>query len=340
MGDTSIEWTEKTWNPVAGCSVVSPGCHHCYARNIAARFSAPGAPYHGLAVMTEHGPQWTGEMRLVTKHLADPLRWRAPARVFVNSMSDLFHEGLTNEQIAAVFGVMAAAPRHTYQVLTKRAKRMREWFEWIKARAADADSFPVGVCQAYASQHLGRSDLMPELLADWPSWPLPSVWIGVSVEDQKRADERVPELLRTPAAVRFISYEPALGHVDFGDAIYEQGYESNGPQGWVQTREHGIDWVIVGGESGPGSRPFDVAWARDVVRQCREARVACFVKQMGAKPIEIDDGTRKAIEIVQGWGHDTVIVGANRLALKNRKGNDMAEWPEDLRVREFPEVGA
>lgn len=314
--DGGIAWTEETWNPIRGCSRVSEGCRHCYAETMAARFSGPGQPYEGLARSTPSGPRWTGKVRLVEEHLADPLRWKRPRRIFVNSMSDLFHEALSNEQIAAIFGVMAAAPQHTFQVLTKRAKRMREWFAWAAAQVNGARV----MCVQAAEAKLGR-----RVFGLGAAWPLPSVWLGVSVEDQATADERIPLLLETPAAVRWVSYEPALGPVDLGPWLGEQGYESNSPAGWVPKEAHldwigptdaHLDWIVIGGESGPGARarPFDVAWARATIAACRAAAVKVFFKQAGSNAIE----------------------NGARLALRDRKGGDPAEWPEDLRVREWP----
>lgn len=249
---------------------------------------------------------------------------------FVNSMSDLFHEELTNEEIAAVFGVMAAAPRHTFQVLTKRARRMREWFEWIERLHPDARGKAFRLCDEAAEHFFDASHRALDKIRIRTdiAWPLPNVWLGVSAEDQRAADERVPDLLATPAAVRFVSYEPAIGPVDFSrvvqktrigvDVIFDS-LRPNLAAAWCGAPSDGLDWVIVGGESGPGARPFDLAWARDVVRQCADAGVACFVKQLGAKPF------------------------ADRfapfpLALDPTHGGDMREWPAYLRVREFPEV--
>lgn len=241
MGASStIEWTNATWNPVRGCSVVSPGCHQCYARAIAGRFSGEGQPYHGLAIMTEHGPQWTGEVRLVREHLEDPLKWRKPRRIFVNSMSDLFHESLSDYDIANVFGVMEAARRHTFQILTKRAGRMRQWVTEWAGKIDYADDRPCGYARRYSH-----------------------VWLGVSVEDQQRANERMPELLDTPAAVRFVSYEPALENVDFTT--------------WLATTK--VHWLICGAESGPGARYFNIGWARAARDQCVKYGVSYFFKQ-------------------------------------------------------------
>lgn len=311
--NSNIEWTDATWNPTRGCSRVSEGCRHCYAERFAARFAGPGGRYEGLVKTHPSGePRWTGDVRLVPEQLDQPLRWKKPQRIFVNSMSDLFHEKLRDEEIAAVFGVMAAAPQHTFQVLTKRPEWMRQWFEWIGSRAArDVMHEAVKSVMGYGNP---RRPGIKET-----RWPLHNVWLGVSVENQETADERIPMLLQTPAAVRFVSYEPALGPVDFSPWLDGQGTQCS-PK-WC--RHPFLDWVIVGGESGPGSRPFDVAWARSVIEQCGKTGVACFVKQLGARPF--GDGT----------------VGPNTydaLGLRDRKGGDMAEWPEDLRVREMPEA--
>jgi len=260
--------------------------------NVAARFSGKGQPYEGLAKFSsvKRLPQWTGKVRLVPEHLADPLRWTKPRRIFVNSMSDLFHEKLTNKEIAAVFGVMSAAPMHTFQILTKRARRMREWFEWMHS-----DPIAKLASAMHAWQMKGfvpSAAIRPALYnrqpdGNVPYWPLPWVWLGVSAEDQERADERVPELLRTPAAVRFVSYEPALGPIDFtrlhgemspsGALAHDSltGVYGGGP--WKTATK--LDWVICGAESGPRHRPFSEDWARSVRDQCVARGVAFFYKQ-------------------------------------------------------------
>jgi protein gp37 len=293
VGKTAIGWTDETWNPVRGCSRVSEGCRHCYAEQQAARIVRMGkgkpTPYDGLVKLVNGEPRWTGVVRLVPERLADPLRWRQPRRVFVNSMSDLFHESLTNEQIAAVFGVMAACPRHTFQVLTKRARRMREWFEWIARGDDDSpnDSEDIAyylddaTCDAIAGNfdccHLGLTGRkMP--------WPLPNVWLGVSVENQGAADERIPELLDTPAVVRFLSCEPLLGDVSLfaflNGALRNECLEKLGGS----RRTPGIDWLIDGCESGKEARPALPEWFASLEEQCRVAGVAYFHKQ------EIIDG--------------------------------------------------
>lgn len=289
--NTSIEWTDATWNPVRGCSRISPGCggpNHqggCYAEKIAARFSGPGQPFEGFAERTAHGGRWTGKMALVDDMLTVPLHWKKPRRVFVNSMSDLFHADLPDEAIDKVFAVMALAPQHTFQVLTKRADRMRQYLSNSRV--------PFRIDEAAATisnRHAFDADF----------WPLPNVWLGVSVEDRDRKT-RIYDLRATPAAIRFLSLEPLLE--DLGEIDLT-----------------GINLAIVGGESGPRSRPFALEWARSIVAQCKAAGVACFVKQLGAKP-----GDR------QSAAHYHEL-----LRLKDKKGGDMSEWPEDLRVREFP----
>lgn len=320
---TSIQWTMATWNPLRGCSRVSPGCENCYAERIAGRFSTkPTSPFHGFATMKDGQARWTRNVEFVPGRLSDPLHWRKPTRVFVNSMSDLFHESISNEGIAAIFGVMAACPQHTFQVLTKRASRMREWFAWLEAHGHPNILGTLHVAAAPLVDLPGDDDddggahqrAMERLLdADWP---LPNVWLGVSVEDQERANARLPQLCSTPAAVRFVSYEPALGPVDFAPHFGKV-------DGKDHSAEGGIDWVIVGGESGPGARAFDLVWARRTIEQCRAAGVACFVKQLGSKPID-------------AFGAPGMF--RSRLRLRDGHGGQMDEWPPGLQVREFPHV--
>lgn len=295
MGNsTSISWTDATWNPVRGCSRVSAGCVNCYAEKMAARFSDEGQPFHTFADRERAGSKWTGKLAIVTEHLADPLRWQKPRRIFVNSMSDLFHEKLSNEDIAAVFGVMAATPRHTFQVLTKRATRMREWFEWLYQLV---DPFPFGVfdfldetATAALAGHFDACHLGLTTSKDI-RWPLPNVWIGVSVEDQEAADTRIPELLATPAAIRFLSCEPLIGPVDLGDFAGHRTECTECGRG-VRVDEDGccvtcggdavhwgVDWVIAGCESGTGARDCDVGWLRSLRDQCTAAETAFFLKQ-------------------------------------------------------------
>ena len=411
MGDkTGISWTDATWNPLRGCSKVSAGCKNCYAETMAARFSGPGQPYEG----TIRDGRWNGSIRLVPEKLSEPLRWKRPRRIFVNSMSDLFHDGVPFEYVAAVFGIMAACPQHTFQVLTKRPARAVEFFKWAEG---NNHSHPETICLHYSRAYTAAPT--PGVY----SWPLRNVHLGVSVEDQATADERIPLLLQCPAAVRFASYEPALGPVDFigwgpdtptgpaadtpdrwADYVWPEWVPTEqraqiesfwleawgrGPRAWLRDHVHQhvpatgtrrrwsvdkngwaatskrnvgdiegrylhcwnnvgrvitddgrvlmtsggsgtawlwrhedgrrLNWIIVGGESGPSARPFDVAWARSTVAQCKAAGTKCFVKQLGRFPVE--------------YFADRVPAP---MRLNDKAGADPSEWPEDLRVQEFP----
>lgn len=307
MSATSdIEWTDATWNPVKGCTKVSPGCARCYAETFAERFrGVPGHPF-------EQG----FDLKLWPERLGLPLRWKKPKRIFVNSMSDLFHESVPDEFIDRVFATMARAHWHTFQLLSKRPERMRAYVSGLSHREA---------------AHYVNA----------PSWPLPNVWLGTSIENQHWADIRVPQLLATPAAVRLLSCEPLLGPLDIREWL---PVNTGGRYGRLYPRD-AIGWVIAGGESGPGARPMDVAWVRSLRDQCRSAGVPYFLKQMGARPItQYDDWNcwpvvGRDAEIPGGRPQDeeeTSQPGHVVVPLKSRKGGDMAEWPNDLRVREMP----
>lgn len=333
-GPTKIEWTDATWNPIRGCSRVSSGCEHCYAERQASRFSGPGQPFEGLA----RDGRWTGRVELIPEKLSEPLRWRKPRRVFVNSMSDLFHEGLTFEDVAAIFGVMAASPTHTFQVLTKRPAAMRRWFDRVESQGESPDT----VVQRQAFRKIGEGFPLHPVKGTLKShpWPLPNVHLGVSVEDQATADVRIPLLLQTPAAVRFVSVEPMLGPVDIDQmwiplwwrpspsTALASGMVTPDMPAWTRIGGAALDWVIVGGESGPNARPCEVGWIRSIVEQCRAAMVPCFVKQLGARPYDLAGDHM--------CPNGDVPVGCY-LDITDRKGSDPAEWPADLRVRE--EVG-
>lgn len=226
MAETSIEWTDATWNPVAGCSIVSPGCTNCYAMRMAARLEAMGVEkYRGLTRKSGRRAVWTGKVRLDEAALDIPIRWKKPRLVFVNSMSDLFHEDVPEAFIAKVVATMRQVPRHTYQVLTKRPERMAE--------------------------------VMTRLAKN----PVPNVWLGTSVENTEQI-ERLDWLRRTPAQVRFVSFEPLLSRLARPDLS-------------------GIHWTIVGGESGPGARPIELEWVDEIEVASREAGSAFFFKQWG-----------------------------------------------------------
>ncbi len=281
MAKTNIPWTDISWNPIRGCTIVSAGCQNCYAMRSAHRMNHPGGPYEGLTRMTPTGPKWTGEIKVVGDKMNEPLGWKAPRRVFVNSMSDLFHEDVPDEVIDKVFAVMALASQHTFQVLTKRPERMRDY---LRGHAA-------------GGRHIYKAAQCIEMPGgrDKPDtrWPFDNIWLGVSVEDQRRADERIPLLLDTPAAVRFLSVEPLLGPVmlrprppDMRHLCIRCGEGPDAPHNHPDGyRTRGLDWVIVGGESGPQHRPMNIEWIQDIVGQCREADVPCFVKQdSGPRP--------------------------------------------------------
>lgn len=233
---TKIEWTDETWNPVTGCTKVSTGCDHCYAEIMHERFNGKGS----FATVTLHPAR-----------LDKPLRWRTPKRVFVNSMSDLFHDDVPDEYIARVWAVMAATPQHTYQVLTKRHGRMRSLLSSLE--------FDLAVAAAWSALDTTAGSLTED---HTPPYPLPNVWLGVSAENQRWANTRINALLNTPAAVRFVSCEPLLGPIEYDEFPV-------------------VDWVIVGGESGHGARPMHPDWARSLRDQCADAGVAFHFKQWG-----------------------------------------------------------
>lgn len=307
MTKSGIEWTDRSdWNPMRGCTRVSEGCRNCYAERIAGRFSAPGQPFHGFTTQTPAGARWTGKVEMVPGRLDLPLRWRKPSRIFVNSAFDLFHESVPDEWIEGIFGIMAAAPQHIFQVLTKRAGRMRRWF----------DGATLDRCQAeLASRDLWPAISMLTARTDYINgpWPLPNVWLGVSAEDQARADERIPHLLATPAAVRWVSAEPLLGPMDLMKKKWRDCYieEYGGPGSELVPLIRGIDWIVAGGESGPGARPMHPDWARSLRDQCAWAGVPLFFKQWGEwRPLgplySDDDKLEEAIATYGDVNHDRI----------------------------------
>jgi len=301
--NTGIEWTDHSWPVVNGCRRVSPGCGGasgiggCYAERLISTRLRHMPKYRGLAVFGQHGPRWTGESRLWLPDLDMPLRVRTPARFFVANMGDLFFEAVTNEEIAAVYGVMTACPQHTFQVLTKRPARARAWYSWLDNESVTRHCSHVARC-ILAAEAIGCAVPVTEKtrIASFNDvWPLPSVWLGVSVEDQRYADERIPLLLQTPAAKRFVSYEPALGPVSFRAIKDGSWYDREGADWYDALRgasywnngDHGvgggptIDQVIMGGESGPGSRPMLAQWVIDTRDECVSSRTPFFFKQWG-----------------------------------------------------------
>lgn len=289
MADNSlIEWTDATWNPVTGCSVVSPGCTNCYAMKLAGTRLQHHPSRKGLTVETKAGPVWNGQVRLNEEWLAQPLQWKRPRRIFVCAHGDLFAENVPDEWIDRVFAIMALAPQHTFQILTKRAARMRAYMtdragllarhmidEYL-IKAPDAALGGRSIHARWPVVSIGNVD-HPDDVTMSP-WPLPNVHMGVSVEDQPRADERVRELLRTPAAVRWISAEPLIGPVDFCAA----GMKLNGKLDVETGERRVIDWIVVGGESGHGARPMHPDWARQIRDDAAACGVPFFFKQWGA----------------------------------------------------------
>lgn len=266
---TAIQWTDATWNPIAGCSKVSDGCKNCYAEKQAASGRLQQFPkYQGT--VNEQG-LWTGKINLDEKALLAPLNRKRPTKYFVNSMSDLFHENVPDEWIDKIFAVMALCSQHTFQVLTKRPDRMQEYV----ASRLYAPFYINRALYAILNLPIGHQWNPPEWLSNSlqsstpkPLSPIPNVWLGVSVENQQAADERIPLLLQTPAAVRFLSCEPLLGAVDLSKYIQESQ-----PTGAIHL-------VIAGGESGPGARPMHPDWARSLRDQCQSAGVPFFFKQL------------------------------------------------------------
>lgn len=269
MRRSKIEWTDTVWNPTSGCSKVSAGCQNCYAERFARRLAGRcGYPANNPFQVTLH-----------PKRLEEPLHWRKPKRVFVNSMGDLFHEAVDEKFIAKVFAIMDLARQHTYCILTKRPGRA---FQLL----ADEDfQFHVGWFQSQAVREFGLPK--PEQIGPWP---LRNVWLGVSVENQEAADERIPLLLQTPAAVRFISAEPLLGPVDLElylpyhnhplkDEWHRNGYHIRRLN--IGITEGTLDWIICGGETGPGARPMHPDWARILRDQAVTAGVPFFFKSWG-----------------------------------------------------------
>lgn len=301
---TGIEWTDATWNPIIGCSRVSEGCRHCYAEGIAARFAGgQTSVYSGLAQMVNGHAQWTGKIA-ETAQLLNPLKWRKPKRVFVNSMSDLFHENVSDELRDRIFAVMALCPQHTFQVLTKRPERMLAYITRGVGGIVRRDFVNAQFHRLNPTRHPDQHV---------KAWPLPNVWLGVSVENQAAADVRIPALLEVDAAIRFVSCEPLLGELDLSRWLEPLGVECIDVcpslryirSGEVETftdpnrnevyplcpncglvahwtgYDDGIDWVIVGGESGPGARPMHPDWVRSLRDQCTAAGVPFFFKQWG-----------------------------------------------------------
>ncbi|MGY6246243.1 phage Gp37/Gp68 family protein [Bosea thiooxidans] len=301
---TKIEWTDATWNPITGCSIVSPGCTNCYAMKLAGTRLAHHPSRAGLTRETKAGPVWNGTVRFNEEWLTQPLAWKRPRMVFVCAHGDLFAEQVPDAWINQVLAIMALCPQHTFQILTKRPDRMRLYMEgalpfvWHEAiKAGDKHG-------ARDGNYWGAAHAQ-----DRRSWPLPNIWLGISAEDQARANDRVPELLATPAAIRFVSAEPLIGPINFmsnlggtlwmgGQRGCDSAHQHSGRAGEVihgvlhhrdprlmhhhhdDRCKRGLDWIIVGGENGP--RPMQAEWAQSIRDQCAAARTAFFFKQWGS----------------------------------------------------------
>ena len=339
---THIEWTDKTWNPVVGCTRVSKGCDHCYAVRMSHRLRRHEG-YAGLTVLNDKGDRhFNGVVRCLPERLSDPLHWRKPCRVFVNSMSDLFHEKVDFEFIHRVFGIAAICPQHDFQILTKRPQIASRYCDWVR------ENHWSGGCVFFPRElPLNGTDAQIDASRRGQPWPLPNVWLGTSCEDQATADERIPHLLRCPAAVRFLSVEPLLGPVDLRSAFAGHCEEHDFPGGLCVQRHHAgvnhLGWIIAGGESGPGARPMHPDWVRSIRDQCQAAAVPFFFKQWGEyKPwigstldsLKLDDKRRQAAVRLDGSRSELCESG---VALMSRVGKKAAGAEFDGREwREYP----
>ena len=321
---TGIAWTDATWNPVRGCERVSEGCRRCYAEILAARHSYPGGWGEGLAkwITRKDGTKearWTGVLQTVESLLDAPLRWRKPRRIFVNSMSDIFHDDVAFEFVDRMFAVMASTARHCYQILTKRPERMLQYMQRVAEGAPMAgqryeremrehfDRYKLDFLEGYSIpspptpelRFIYDSATMQEKRPrspdgttlkhgfsggefHWRGWPLSNVWLGVSAEDQDTFDERITLLLQTPAAVRWVSLEPLLGHIDL------IGKDEQNSALHTYNNRPRLDWGVVGAESGSDFRQMDMEAARYIIRQFQDAGVPLFVKQ--------DNGPRPGLQ--------------------------------------------
>jgi protein gp37 len=334
LSSNPIQFRDATGRVVWACVKKSSGCANCYAEAIALRFERGGpftrATMEGLTPFLDEK-----ELRHILTAKTIDKRPVAGSRCFLGDMTDVFGEWVPDALLDRLFAAIALRPDVTFQVLTKRADRMAAYF--AAGEAAIRERWGTEACDPA----VGNSPCACNIVDDC-AWPLPNLWLGASVENQAAADERIPHLLATPAAVRFLSCEPLLG------PIHLWPYR-NGDGKVVVTQGIDCDWVIVGGESGPGARPMAVEWARGLVRQCQAAGTAVFVKQLGANPT--GDYYDDRAEYEERMGYDwPEPIGWNRhdgqprigsrveLPLIDKKGGDLAEFPEDLRVRQFPEA--
>lgn len=330
MADGSkIEWTDATWNIITGCSVLSPGCTNCYAMRLAGTRLKHHPSRAGLTMMSKAGPVWKGQVRFNEEWLLQPLQWARPRRIFVCAHGDLFHEAVEEEWLDNIFAVFALCPQHMFQILTKRPARARDYLscaehedsDWLERLGDIAVALTGSPCAAGTIEDI--------------DWPLRNVWLGVSCENQEWADKRVPVLLDTPAAVRWVSAEPLLGPIDFKSIAR-------------------LDWIVAGGESGADARPMHPDWARSIRDQCAAAGVAFHFKQWGQwaphKPVaggdlggDVRSGRvrivhptgQSDVEVVETTGGRSTIPGSRYMAAVGKKaagrlldGRTHDAWPE------------
>lgn len=322
---TKIEWTDATWNPVTGCTKVSQGCKNCYAERLAPKVFAGQTvefdttpPKHPEMKASGFRPRVFTDVMTHAERLDAPLHWKKPRRIFVNSMSDLFHEDVPDEFIDRVFAMMALSPQHTFQILTKRPSRLLQYM------TDDGGFGRWGFIDGWARRFYEGEHNKPFPAGKILIGPLPHVWLGVSVEDQATADERIPLLLQTPAAVRFLSCEPLLGPIDCRPA-WNRGLP------WL--RRDGISWVIAGGESGPKARPSHPDWFRSLRDQCAAAGVQFFFKQHGEwAPLTGMLSEAPKYRRIHIWEHDfhggviSILVG-KKAAGRLLDGREHSEYP-------------
>ncbi|NDY56224.1 phage Gp37/Gp68 family protein [Desulfovibrio sulfodismutans] len=302
MGDKSkIEWCDATWNPVVGCSRISPGCDHCYASRMACRLAQiPTAPHQYREVVDQDNQAWNGRTEFVTSAMEQPFRWKRGRHIFVGSMTDLFHPSTPDEWLDRIFAVMALTARHRFLLLAKRPERMRDYMTQVTPQRL-----------AHAATELQGEEAAKVVLAVLNDtlcgvrnvgWPMRHVWLGVTAEDQARADERIPILRDTPAVVRFVSFEPLLGQVDCRRFLVPLRREIT-PRGRENVvSPPGVNWAICGGESGPGARPMHPDWVRGLRGQCQDADVPFFFKSWGDWRPGLPNGQQKAVGITPNGG--------------------------------------
>jgi protein gp37 len=306
--NSKIEWTDATWNPITGCTLVDEGCRRCYAAHMIATWPAVGnhPSRKGLARKNAAGEaKFTGEVRFNEGWIDQPLRWKKPRRIFVCAHGDLFHESVPDAWIDRVFAVMALCPQHTFQVLTKRPERAREYLTRRDFMGRWPAMDLAAIMAATGQWNTPALDLRN-------GWPLPNVWLGTSISDQASADLRIPHLLACPAAIRFVSAEPLLGPVilddmcdgwKFYDALRGNWWHDSEPP-VIERGKPKLDWVIVGGESGPGARAMNPQWPRDIRDQCIAAGVPLFFKQWGEfVPVTTDMPEDRVVCYEDGCGY-------------------------------------